>query len=74
MVSVVLQTEDFPVLEEGDDGSASQSIMMYQEGADVTDPGTETEESLGASDSTQRPADSQTGCKIRERSSNSRRP
>ncbi|XP_034557497.1 translocated promoter region b, nuclear basket protein isoform X3 [Notolabrus celidotus] len=30
------------------------------EGADVTDPGTETEESLGASDSTQRPADSQT--------------
>lgn len=29
-------------------------------GADVTDPGTETEESLGASDSTQRPADSQT--------------
>ncbi|XP_041696250.1 nucleoprotein TPR isoform X3 [Coregonus clupeaformis] len=30
------------------------------EGADGTDPGTETEESLGASDSTQRPADSQT--------------
>lgn len=30
------------------------------QGADVTDPGTETEESLGASDSTQRPADSQT--------------
>ncbi|MED6273421.1 hypothetical protein CHARACLAT_006124, partial [Characodon lateralis] len=30
------------------------------EGADVTDPGTETEESFGASDSTQRPADSQT--------------
>uniref|UniRef100_A0A3P8PD27 Nucleoprotein TPR n=1 Tax=Astatotilapia calliptera TaxID=8154 RepID=A0A3P8PD27_ASTCA len=30
------------------------------EGADVTEPGTETEESLGASDSTQRPADSQT--------------
>lgn len=30
------------------------------EGADVTDAGTETEESLGASDSTQRPADSQT--------------
>uniref|UniRef100_A0A8D3CET8 Nucleoprotein TPR n=1 Tax=Scophthalmus maximus TaxID=52904 RepID=A0A8D3CET8_SCOMX len=28
--------------------------------ADATDPGTETEESLGASDSTQRPADSQT--------------
>ncbi|GLD73209.1 translocated promoter region b, nuclear basket protein, partial [Lates japonicus] len=36
-------------------------------GADVTDPGTETEESLGASDSTQRPADSQTpSCKIQE--------
>ncbi|KAJ4943788.1 hypothetical protein JOQ06_006283 [Pogonophryne albipinna] len=30
------------------------------EGADVTDPGTETEECLGVSDSTQRPADSQT--------------
>lgn len=30
------------------------------QGADVTDPGTETEESLGATDSTQRPADSQT--------------
>nr|XP_046156472.1 nucleoprotein TPR-like isoform X3 [Oncorhynchus gorbuscha] len=30
------------------------------EGPDGTDPGTETEESLGASDSTQRPADSQT--------------
>ncbi|XP_077462726.1 translocated promoter region b, nuclear basket protein isoform X2 [Stigmatopora argus] len=30
------------------------------EEADVTDAGTETEESLGASDSTQRPADSQT--------------
>uniref|UniRef100_A0A8C5I125 Nucleoprotein TPR n=1 Tax=Gouania willdenowi TaxID=441366 RepID=A0A8C5I125_GOUWI len=30
------------------------------EGADVTDVGTETEESLGATDSTQRPADSQT--------------
>ncbi|XP_068174893.1 translocated promoter region b, nuclear basket protein isoform X2 [Antennarius striatus] len=30
------------------------------EGADATDPGTETEESLGASESTQRPADSQT--------------
>uniref|UniRef100_A0A3P8XCR0 Nucleoprotein TPR n=1 Tax=Esox lucius TaxID=8010 RepID=A0A3P8XCR0_ESOLU len=37
------------------------------EGADVTDPGTETEESLGASDSTQRPADSQThSCKTME--------
>uniref|UniRef100_A0A8C4IU94 Nucleoprotein TPR n=1 Tax=Dicentrarchus labrax TaxID=13489 RepID=A0A8C4IU94_DICLA len=33
---------------------------LYSQGADVTDPGTETEESLGASDSTQRPADSQT--------------
>uniref|UniRef100_A0A8C7L4T8 Nucleoprotein TPR n=1 Tax=Oncorhynchus kisutch TaxID=8019 RepID=A0A8C7L4T8_ONCKI len=30
------------------------------QGPDGTDPGTETEESLGASDSTQRPADSQT--------------
>uniref|UniRef100_A0A8C3AJ24 Nucleoprotein TPR n=1 Tax=Cyclopterus lumpus TaxID=8103 RepID=A0A8C3AJ24_CYCLU len=40
--------------------------------ADVTDPGTETEESLGASDSTQRPADSQTpSCKIQETLSNS---
>ncbi|KAK0150428.1 Nucleoprotein TPR [Merluccius polli] len=37
------------------------------EGADVTDPGTETEESMGASDSTQRPADSQTpSCKSQE--------
>uniref|UniRef100_A0A3P9CSH3 Nucleoprotein TPR n=1 Tax=Maylandia zebra TaxID=106582 RepID=A0A3P9CSH3_9CICH len=34
------------------------------EGADVTEPGTETEESLGASDSTQRPADSQTPSRI----------
>lgn len=41
------------------------------QGADVTDPGTETEESLGASDSTQRPADSQTPCrKIQESPSN----
>lgn len=41
------------------------------QGADVTDPGTETEESLGASDSTQRPADSQTSsCKIQEILSN----
>jgi len=31
MVSILMQTEDFPVLEEGDDGSASQSIMIYQE-------------------------------------------
>lgn len=37
--------------------SACSSVSQ---GADVTDPGTETEESLGASDSTQRPADSQT--------------
>uniref|UniRef100_A0A8C7L2W0 Nucleoprotein TPR n=1 Tax=Oncorhynchus kisutch TaxID=8019 RepID=A0A8C7L2W0_ONCKI len=37
------------------------------EGPDGTDPGTETEESLGASDSTQRPADSQThSCKTME--------
>uniref|UniRef100_A0A3Q3GMK6 Nucleoprotein TPR n=1 Tax=Labrus bergylta TaxID=56723 RepID=A0A3Q3GMK6_9LABR len=34
--------------------------FLLSQGADVTDPGTETEESLGASDSTQRPADSQT--------------
>lgn len=35
-------------------------LALVFQGADVTDPGTETEESLGASDSTQRPADSQT--------------
>ncbi|XP_013862826.1 nucleoprotein TPR [Austrofundulus limnaeus] len=42
----------------GDDNEAYEADDT--EGADVTDPGTETEESLGASDSTQRPADSQT--------------
>lgn len=42
-------------------------VVFFSQGADVTDPGTETEESLGASDSTQRPADSQTpSCKIQE--------
>ncbi|XP_061681069.1 translocated promoter region b, nuclear basket protein isoform X3 [Syngnathoides biaculeatus] len=55
--------------EEEDDGEESnegsgEGNEAYDgddtEGADVTDPGTETEESLGASDSTQRPADSQT--------------
>ncbi|CAJ1060960.1 translocated promoter region b%2C nuclear basket protein isoform X7 [Xyrichtys novacula] len=49
--------------EESNDGSGDGN-EAYEgedaEGADVTDPGTETEESLGASDSTQRPADSQT--------------
>lgn len=44
-----------------------QFPFVVSQGADVTDPGTETEESLGASDSTQRPADSQTSsCKIQE--------
>ncbi|XP_057697331.1 translocated promoter region b, nuclear basket protein isoform X1 [Corythoichthys intestinalis] len=49
--------------EESNEGSG-EGNEVYEgddtEGADVTDPGTETEESLGASDSTQRPADSQT--------------
>uniref|UniRef100_A0A3P9KSI2 Nucleoprotein TPR n=1 Tax=Oryzias latipes TaxID=8090 RepID=A0A3P9KSI2_ORYLA len=49
--------------EESNDGSGDGN-EGYEgddpEGADVTDAGTETEESLGASDSTQRPADSQT--------------
>uniref|UniRef100_H2M097 Nucleoprotein TPR n=1 Tax=Oryzias latipes TaxID=8090 RepID=H2M097_ORYLA len=49
--------------EESNDGSGDGN-EAYEgddpEGADVTDAGTETEESLGASDSTQRPADSQT--------------
>ncbi|KAM4739914.1 translocated promoter region b, nuclear basket protein isoform 2-T2 [Anableps anableps] len=49
--------------EESNEGSGDGN-EVYEgddtEGADVTDPGTETEESLGASDSTQRPADSQT--------------
>uniref|UniRef100_A0A3Q1J5W5 Nucleoprotein TPR n=1 Tax=Anabas testudineus TaxID=64144 RepID=A0A3Q1J5W5_ANATE len=52
--------------EEGEDSNegSGEGNEAYEvedtEGADVTDPGTETEESLGASDSTQRPADSQT--------------
>ncbi|XP_045063646.1 nucleoprotein TPR-like isoform X2 [Coregonus clupeaformis] len=49
--------------EESNEGSGDGNEAFegdYREGADVTDPGTETEESLGASDSTQRPADSQT--------------
>ncbi|KAK2835272.1 hypothetical protein Q5P01_015756 [Channa striata] len=52
--------------EEGEDSNegSGDGNEAYEgddpEGADVTDPGTETEESLGASDSTQRPADSQT--------------
>uniref|UniRef100_UPI003AADA419 translocated promoter region b, nuclear basket protein n=1 Tax=Centroberyx gerrardi TaxID=166262 RepID=UPI003AADA419 len=52
--------------EEGEDSNegSGDGNEVYEgddtEGADVTDPGTETEESLGASDSTQRPADSQT--------------
>lgn len=49
----------------------NESIPLVSQGADVTDPGTETEESLGATDSTQRPADSQTpSCKIQEFLSN----
>ncbi|CAB1332063.1 unnamed protein product [Coregonus sp. 'balchen'] len=49
--------------EESNEGSGDGNEAFegdYREGADVTDPGTETEEGLGASDSTQRPADSQT--------------
>ncbi|XP_040895919.1 translocated promoter region b, nuclear basket protein isoform X2 [Toxotes jaculatrix] len=49
--------------EESNEGSGEGNEAYEEddtEGADVTDPGTETEESLGASDSTQRPADSQT--------------
>ncbi|KAM3875994.1 translocated promoter region b, nuclear basket protein [Diretmus argenteus] len=52
--------------EEGEDSNegSGDCTEAYEgddtEGADATDPGTETEESLGASDSTQRPADSQT--------------
>uniref|UniRef100_A0A667WHW8 Nucleoprotein TPR n=1 Tax=Myripristis murdjan TaxID=586833 RepID=A0A667WHW8_9TELE len=52
--------------EEGEDSNegSGDGNEAYEaddtEGADVTDPGTETEESLGASDSTQRLADSQT--------------
>uniref|UniRef100_A0A3B4X1R9 Nucleoprotein TPR n=1 Tax=Seriola lalandi dorsalis TaxID=1841481 RepID=A0A3B4X1R9_SERLL len=49
--------------EESNEGSRDGNEAYEEddtEGADATDPGTETEESLGASDSTQRPADSQT--------------
>ncbi|XP_071342326.1 translocated promoter region b, nuclear basket protein isoform X2 [Trachinotus anak] len=49
--------------EESNEGSGDGNEAYEEddtEGADATDPGTETEESLGASDSTQRPADSQT--------------
>ncbi|XP_071262532.1 nucleoprotein TPR-like isoform X1 [Salvelinus alpinus] len=49
--------------EESNEGSGDGNEAYeddYTEGADATDPGTETEESLGASDSTQRPYDSQT--------------
>ncbi|XP_062251607.1 translocated promoter region b, nuclear basket protein [Platichthys flesus] len=49
--------------EESNEGSGDGNEAYEEddtEGADITDPGTETEESLGASDSTQRPADSQT--------------
>ncbi|XP_035032393.2 translocated promoter region b, nuclear basket protein isoform X4 [Hippoglossus stenolepis] len=51
--------------EESNEGSGDGNEAYEEddtEGADVTDPGTETEESLGAFDSTQRPADSQTPC------------
>uniref|UniRef100_A0A665W6N8 Nucleoprotein TPR n=1 Tax=Echeneis naucrates TaxID=173247 RepID=A0A665W6N8_ECHNA len=59
--------------EESNEGSGDGNEAYEEddtEGADATDPGTETEESLGASDSTQRPADSQTSCKIQETLSN----
>ncbi|KAL6108232.1 tpr [Pungitius sinensis] len=50
--------------EEGEDSNEGSGNEAYEDddakGADVTEPTTETEESLGASDSTQRPADSQT--------------
>ncbi|XP_068445751.1 translocated promoter region b, nuclear basket protein [Clinocottus analis] len=58
--------DDGEMGEEGEDSNegSGDGNEVYEEddaeGADVTDPGTETEESLGASDSTQRPADSQT--------------
>ncbi|XP_067273803.1 translocated promoter region b, nuclear basket protein isoform X2 [Pseudorasbora parva] len=49
--------------EESNEGSARDDNEAYEgddtEGPDPTDPGTETEESLGATDSTQRMADSQ---------------
>uniref|UniRef100_A0AAQ5YRW1 Nucleoprotein TPR n=1 Tax=Amphiprion ocellaris TaxID=80972 RepID=A0AAQ5YRW1_AMPOC len=60
------EDDDGGMGEEGEDSNegSGDGNEAYEgddtEGADVTDPGTETEESLGASDSTQRPADSQT--------------
>ncbi|XP_034002846.1 translocated promoter region b, nuclear basket protein isoform X2 [Trematomus bernacchii] len=60
------EEDDGEMVEEGEDSNegSGDGNEAYEgddtEGADVTDPGTETEESLGASDSTQRPADSQT--------------
>uniref|UniRef100_A0A3B5B4R2 Nucleoprotein TPR n=1 Tax=Stegastes partitus TaxID=144197 RepID=A0A3B5B4R2_9TELE len=67
------EEDDGGMGEEGEDSNegSGDGNEAYEgddtEGADVTDPGTETEESLGASDSTQRPADSQTpSCKIQE--------
>ncbi|XP_017275998.1 translocated promoter region b, nuclear basket protein [Kryptolebias marmoratus] len=60
------EEDDGDMGEEGEDSNegSGDGNEAYEaedtEGADVTDPGTETEESLGASDSTQRPADSQT--------------
>ncbi|KAM4548847.1 translocated promoter region b, nuclear basket protein isoform 3-T3 [Odontesthes bonariensis] len=60
------EEDDGGMEEEGEDSNegSGDGNEAYEgddtEGADVTDPGTETEESLGASDTTQRPADSQT--------------
>ncbi|XP_030582625.1 translocated promoter region b, nuclear basket protein [Archocentrus centrarchus] len=60
------EEDDGEMGEEGEDSNegSGDGNEPYEgddtEGPDVTDPGTETEESLGASDSTQRPADSQT--------------
>ncbi|XP_047443060.1 translocated promoter region b, nuclear basket protein [Mugil cephalus] len=60
------EEDDGGMGEEGEDSNegSGDGNEAYEgddtEGADATDPGTETEESLGASDSTQRPADSQT--------------
>ncbi|XP_072245246.1 translocated promoter region b, nuclear basket protein isoform X3 [Leuresthes tenuis] len=60
------EEDDGGMEEEGEDSNegSGDANEAYEgddtEGADVTDPGTETEESLGASDTAQRPADSQT--------------
>uniref|UniRef100_A0A672ZEQ7 Nucleoprotein TPR n=1 Tax=Sphaeramia orbicularis TaxID=375764 RepID=A0A672ZEQ7_9TELE len=60
------EEDDGGMGDEGEDSNegSGDGNEVYEgddtEGADVTDPGTETEESLGATDSTQRPADSQT--------------